>query len=100
MKGEYETLRVAGAEVVGVSTDNLESHLKFCQAVGGCPFPLASDEHLEAVKLYGVLGEDNKRSRRAIFVIDRGGVLLHQIGWYQPGNIGQFLEIFQSVGAV
>ena len=100
MKGEYETLREAGAEVVGVSKNSLETHLKFCQDVGGCPFPLVSDEHLEAARLYGVLGEDDKSNRRAIFVIDRGGVLLHQIGWFQPGNIGQFLEIFQSVGAV
>ena len=100
MKGEYETLREVEAEVVAVNADSLESHLKFCQDIGGCPFPLVSDEYLEAAKLYGVVGEDNKRSRRAIFVIDRGGVLLHQIGWYQPGNIGQFLEIFQSVGAV
>ena len=100
MKGEYETLREAGVEVVGISTDSPESHQNFCGALGGCPFPLVSDEKLEASQLYGVVGEDGKRSRQAIFVIDRGGALLHQIGWFQPGNIGQFLEIFQSVGAV
>ena len=100
MKGEYETLQEAGVEVVGISVDSPEAHLNFCLALGGCPFPLASDEKLEMSQLYGVVGEDGKRSRRAIFVIDRGGTLLHQIGWFQPGNIGQFLEIFQSVGAV
>ena len=87
-------------EVVGISADSLESHLNFCRALGGCSFPLVSDEKLEASQLFGVVAEDGKRRRRAIFVIDRGGTLLHQIGWFQPGNIGQFLEIFQSVGAV
>ncbi len=100
MKGEYETIREAGAQVVAVSADDLASHERFCQELGGCPFPLVSDPELAAVRLYGVLGEDGRRSHRAIFVIDRGGALLHQIPWFQPGNIGQFLEIFEVLGAV
>ena len=100
MKGEYETIKEAGAEVVAVSADSLELHERFCQGMGGCPFPLVSDEELAAAKLYGVLGEDGRRSHRAVFVIDRGGILLHQIPWFQPGNIGQFPEIFEALGAV
>ena len=100
MKGEYDTIREAGAEVIAVSADGLESHQRFCQAMGGCPFPLVSDEQLEAARLYGVLGEDGKRSSRAVFIIDQGGTLLHQITWFQPGNIGQFMEIFETLGAV
>ena len=100
MKGEYETIREAGAQVVAVSTDDLAAHERFCQELGGCPFPLVSDPELVAARLYGVLGEDGRRSHRAIFIIDRGGVLLHQIPWFQPGNIGQFLEIFEVLGAV
>ena len=100
MKGEYETIREAGAQVVAVSADDLPSHERFCQELGGCPFPLVSDPELVAARLYGVVGEDGRRSHRAIFVIDQGGALLHQIPWYQPGNIGQFLEIFEALGAV
>ena len=100
MKGEYETIREAGAQVVAVSSDDLDSHERFCQELGGCPFPLVSDSGLVAARLYGVVGEDGRRSHRAIFVIDRGGALLHQIPWFQPGNIGQFLEIFEVLGAV
>ena len=100
MKGEYETVTGAVAEVVGVSADTLESHEGFCQAMGGCPFPLVSDEKLEAARLYGVLGEDGKRSHRAVFIISQGGILLHQIPWFQPGNIGQFMEIFQALEAI
>ena len=100
MKGEFETIREAGAQVVAVSADDLASHERFCQQLGGCPFPLVSDPELVAARLYGVLGEDGRRSHRAIFVIDRGGAILHQISWFQPGNIGQFLEIFEVLGAV
>ena len=100
MKGEYETIREAGAQVVAVSADDLASHERFCQELGGCPFPLVSDPELVAARLYGVLGEDGRRSHRAIFVIDRGGALLHQIPWFRPGNIVQFLEIFEVLGAV
>ena len=100
MKGEYDTIMEAGGEVVAVSADSLESHERFAQAMGGCPFPLVSDELLDAARLDGVVGEDGRRHQRAVFVIDQGGTLLHQIPWYQPGNIGQFMEIFEALGAV
>ena len=100
MKGEYDTIREAGGEVIAVSADSLESHEAFAQAMGGCPFPLVCDEELEAARLFDVVGEDGRRSHRAIFVIDQGGALLHNITWYQPGNIGQFMEIFRALGAV
>ena len=86
--------------MVAVSTDSLESHERFAKAIRRCPFPLACDEELEVARLYGVVGQDARRSHRAIFVIDQGGALLHQITWFQPGNIGQFMEIFQALGAV
>lgn len=98
--GEQEALRGAGARVVAVSADPLEAHHRFCQALGGCPFPLASDPDLSVGRLYGVVEEGAKRHRRAVFVIERGGRLLHQIPHYQPGNVAHFLEVFQALGAV
>lgn len=97
-KEEYETVRGAGAEVVAVSADTLESHRAFCEALGGCPFPLVADPDLVAGRLYGVVAEDGRRTRRAVFVIDRGGVLLHAVPHFNPGNVGQFLEVFRALG--
>ena len=97
-KEEYETVREAGAEVVAVSVDTLESHRAFCEALGGCPFPLVADTDLVAGRLYGVVTEDGRRTRRAVFVIDRGGVLLHAIPHFNPANVGQFLEVFRALG--
>ncbi|MBI4234085.1 MAG: redoxin domain-containing protein [Chloroflexi bacterium] len=100
MREEYRAVQEAGAEVVAISADSLETHGRFCEAIGGCPFPLASDEGLHVARLYDVLGEDGKRSRRAVFVLDAEGRIVHKIPWYQPGNVGQFLEVFQALGVV
>jgi len=89
LKEDYDLIRELGAEVVAVSADSLVSHEAFAQRLGGFPFPLASDSDLLATRLYDVLDDTGKRSRRAIFVIDRGGTILHAIGWYQPGNVTQ-----------
>lgn len=98
LKEDYEILQQLGAQVIGVSADSLESHQDFEQRLGGLPFPLASDEKLEATRLYDVMDESGKRSRRAIFVIDKGGTILHAVPWFQPGNPTQYEEIFQALG--
>lgn len=98
LKEDYDLIRGQGAEVVAVSADSLASHEAFAQRVDGFPFPLASDADLTAARLYDVLDETGKRSRRAIFVIDRGGTVLLAIGWYQPGNVRQYEDIFRALG--
>ena len=98
LKDEYGTLRELGAEVVGVSADGPQVQRAFEAALGGCPFPLASDEALETAEQYDALSDDGKRSRRAVFVIDKDGSVLHAISWYQPGNPAQFMEIFEALG--
>lgn len=95
---EYQTIQGAGADVLAVSADSLDSHRDFCARLGGCPFPLASDPDLQAARSYGVLAEGGKRSVRAVFVIGPDGKVLHAIHWYQPSNAGQFLEVFQALG--
>ena len=98
-RDEYAAIQTAGAELIAISADSLESHQGFCEAEG-FPFPLASDERLEAATAYGVLGAEGKRSQRAVFVIDEDGIVVHAIPWYQPGNVAQFLEVFQALGVV
>lgn len=97
-KEDYDLLEQLGVEVVGVSADGLESHQRFAERLGGLPFPLACDEALEAAKAYGTLDDSGKRSRRAVFVIDKGGAILHAVPWFQPGNPTQYEEIFVALG--
>lgn len=97
-KAEYDTLEGLGAQVVGISADGLESHRESEQRLKGLPFPLASDSGLEVTRLYGVLDDSGKRCNRAVFVIDTDGTIVHSIPWYQPGNVSQFLEVFEALG--
>lgn len=98
LKEDYEIVQQLGAAVVAVSADSLESHREFSRRLGGLPFPLASDERLEAAKAYGVVDETGTRSRRAVFVIDRGGKVVHVVPWFQPGNPSQYEDIFTALG--
>ena len=98
MKEEYGTIQELGADIVAISADSVTSHESFCQSLGGCPFPLASDPDLKVASLYGAVEDGGQRGRRSIFVLDGSGVIVYKVPWYQPGNVGQFLGIFQSLG--
>ena len=97
-RDEYGTIKELGAQVIGISSDPLESHAEMDRRLGGLPFPLASDAELEVARLYGVVDDSGKRSHRAVFVIDTDGAVVHSIPWYQPGNTSQFLDVFSALG--
>ena len=46
--------------------------------------------------MYKAVGDDG--GIRSVYVLDAGGTIVHKIPWYQPGNVGQFMEIFRSLG--
>ena len=95
---DYEIVQQLGAEIIGVSADSVVSHREFAAKMGGLPFPLASDEELAAAKAYDVIDDAQRRCRRAVFVIGRGGRILHAEPWFQPGNPTQYEEIFRAMG--
>jgi len=98
LKDDYAVVRELGGEVIAVSADSVESHAAFAERLGGVPFPLASDVRLEAARAFDAVDDSGKRSRRAVFVIDRGGEILHAEPWFQPGNPGQYEAIFRALG--
>jgi len=98
LKEDYDLVKQLRTEVVAVSADSLDSHRDFADKLGGVPFPLVSDERLEAAPAYGVLDKAGKRSRRAVFVIDRGGTILHVVPRFQPDNPSQYEDIFVALG--
>lgn len=98
LKDDYDVVRELGGEVIAVSADGLDSHAAFAERLGGVPFPLASDERLEAAKAFDAVDDSGKRSRRAVFVIDRGGEIMYAEQWFQPGNPGQYEAIFRALG--
>jgi peroxiredoxin len=98
LKEDYDLVRQLRTDVVAVSADSLDSHEDFADELGGVPFPLVSDENLDAATAYGVLDEAGKRSRRAVFVIDKGGTILHVVPRFQPDNPSQYEDIFVALG--
>ena len=53
-RDEIAKVRAAGAEVLGVSVDDVGSHEEFARSTR-CPFPLLADSDKSTAKAYGVL---------------------------------------------
>ena len=67
-----QKLRSGGSEVLGVSTDNLDT-LKAWGNELKLDYPLLSDADGKVAELYGVLMPGRKMAKRVTFVIDRAG---------------------------
>ena len=75
-RDSYEVFTDAGAEVIGVSTDSVDSHERFA-ARHRLPFVLLSDRDGAVSDQYGVRRLFGLVGGRVTFVIDRGGVVRH-----------------------
>ena len=76
--GLYGEFQKRNAEVIGISRDSTDSHIKFAKK-HGLPFVLLSDPELCAIKAYGVWQEKKLCGRvgfgvvRTTFIIDERG---------------------------
>jgi len=75
-RDSYEIFVDAGAEVVGVSGDSVESHERFADN-HELPFVLISDKGGAIRRLYGVKATLGIWPRRVTFVIDKEGIVRH-----------------------
>ena len=73
-RDQYEDLKDAGAEVIGVSSDGGESHEKFASKYK-LPFLLVSDRGGVVRKQYGIPATLGLLPGRVTFVIDKQGVV-------------------------
>jgi len=73
-RDNYADLRALGAEVVGISVDELAQQCRFASE-HGVTFPLVSDEHKSISKDYGVLWPMIGLDKRVTFMIDPDGVI-------------------------
>ena len=90
------------AQVVGISVDSIPSHVAFAKSLGGIQkYTLLADFHPrgEVSKRYGVFKEDKGHCERAVFVVDKKGVVryidVHAIG-EAPEN-AQILEVLREL---
>ncbi len=75
-RDDYEEFGKLDAEVMGISSDSVESHRRFASK-HDLPFTLLSDEGGKVRKLYGVQNSFGLFPGRVTYVIDENGVVRH-----------------------
>jgi alkyl hydroperoxide reductase subunit AhpC/predicted Ser/Thr protein kinase len=81
LSGRQSDFDREGCDLLGISTDSVESHQRWIAApraeggLGGLRFPLASDTSGDASRAYGVLLEKQRIALRGLFIVDSNGVL-------------------------
>src|SRR5258705_7454051 len=87
VRDRWEDYEATGAEVVGISTDSVESHQKFAEH-HELPLRLLSDTSAEVANLYGARSLIPGKVARSVFVIDAKGVLrycdVRPLGLFRP----------------
>ena len=87
VRDRWEDYAATGAEVVGISTDSVESHKKF-SAHHKLPLRLLSDADRRVADLYSAKSLVPGKVARSVFVIDSGGVIRHRdvrpLGLFRP----------------
>ena len=92
-------------EVIGVSVDSHYTHLAWINTpkaeggLGGLDYPLVADLNKEIAKAYDVLLEDAGIALRGLFLIDKDGVVQHQLVNNLPlgRNIDEAIRIIDAL---
>jgi thioredoxin-dependent peroxiredoxin len=88
-RDSFEVFTDAGAEVIGVSSDSVDSHAAFADK-HKLPFTLLSDKGGHVRKSYGVPAVLGLVPGRVTYVIDREGTVRHVFN--SMTNIGQHIS--------
>ena len=98
-RDSYETFRDAGAEVIGISDDSVESHQSFA-AHHRLPFTLLSDVGGRVRESFGVKSRFGMPDR-VTFVIDRDGTIRHafQARLRFGKHVDEALAVVRRLGA-
>lgn len=77
VRDRWEDYQATGAEVVGISSDSVESHHKFAEH-HDLPLRLLSDTDGKVSTLYGARSLIPGKVARSVFVIDAAGILRYK----------------------
>jgi len=101
VRDHWSEYQESGAEVIGISTDSIESHEKFSSKYE-LPLRLLSDPDGKVRDLYGANSILPGRTGRAEFVIDPQGRLAYKkvrpIGLFRPSDTEVLAEIRKASG--
>ena len=96
-------LGTANAQVYGISVDTFFT-LKAFQDQQKLNFPLLSDFNKQAIRDYGVFNEDmiglKGIAKRAVFVIDRDGIIRHREVLEDARNEPNYDKVFSTLDSM
>lgn len=96
MSDRYDEFDDLDAEVIGVSTDTIHTHLAWIKTdrkengIGELNYPLAADHNHKVARDYGVLIEEEGVALRGLFIINPEGELMYQV--VNHNNIGRSVD--------
>jgi thioredoxin-dependent peroxiredoxin len=100
----YEKFKDNEIEIIGISPDSEESHLKFREKMK-IPYMLASDKNNVISKRYGVyglkkfMGKEYYGVNRSTFLVDKKGKIIKVFQKVKPaGHSKEVLGFYQSKG--
>jgi peroxiredoxin Q/BCP len=98
VRDRWEDYSGTGAEVVGISTDSVESHQKFAEH-HELPLRLLSDPSAEVANRYGARSLIPGKVARSVFVIDANGIIRYRdvrpLGLFRPKDD----EVIKAISA-
>lgn len=100
--GEF---RKRGVQVLGVSIDDAESHANWRSTaieeggIGPVQYPLLCDEDRAMTKAYDLMHEETTFALRGTFLIDKDGVVQHQVVNNLPlgRNVDELIRMVDSL---
>ncbi len=85
--------------IVGVSIDDVDSHLRWARDLGGIDYPLLADPDGNLARAYGVFDDEQKVALRATFILDRKRKIVYAASC--PLNVGRsVIETLRIVRAL
>jgi len=97
-RDEHEEFGKLDAEVIGVSSDSVESHKRFAEK-HNLSFTLLSDEGGRVRRMYGVPNTFGVFPGRVTYVIDESGVVRHVFS-SQIGAVKHVEEALKALAAI
>ena len=101
VRDHWDDYSATGAEVVGISTDSVESHKNFAEH-HELPLRLLSDAGGEVARLYGAQSLIPGKVARSVFVIDANGIVRYRevrpLGLFRPKDENVIRAIREAQG--
>ncbi len=104
MQIRLEKFRELGAEVIGLSIDQVFAHLKWAEWIKDnlgveIEFPIIADDRGQLAETLGMIPSGSSNTARAVFIVDPKGIIRAIV--YYPAEVGRdWDEILRAVKAL